>query len=168
MSAPKWILLAEDNANDADLAMRALKANHLEVEVVIARDGLEALDCLFGRAGFADRPAGQPALVLLDLKMPKVDGLDVLRAIKTNFRLKVIPVVMFTSSREQSDVAVCYQTGANAYVVKPLNFRELAIALKNVGTFWMMLNELPPPDAFAGEPVFTRTATHLAGATEGH
>jgi CheY-like chemotaxis protein len=142
MTASKWILLAEDNPRDADLAMRALAVD--EAEVIVARDGAEVLDCLHRRGEFRDREAGQPVVVLLDLKMPKVDGLEVLRQIKADTVLKPIPVVVFTSSREESDLVRCYQLGANAYVVKPVGFQEFATALKEVRAFWMGINEPPP------------------------
>jgi CheY-like chemotaxis protein len=163
MNTSRWILIAEDNANDADLALRALKLNHQSLEAVIVRDGREALDCLLHKGEFAQRSTGQPAFVLLDLKMPKMDGFAVLQEIKSNSQLKVIPVVIFTSSREQKDIASCYDTGANAYVVKPLNFREFAATLKSIDSFWMVLNE-PPPEVMTSEMQVTQTATPLARA----
>jgi CheY-like chemotaxis protein len=159
MNAPKWILLAEDNPNDADLTLRALRANQVVSEVIVARDGSEALDCLYHRGEFSHCQTHWPALILLDLKMPKVDGLAVLREIKKDVRLKSIPVVMFTSSREVSDILVSYQTGANAYVVKPLGFREFADALKNIGAFWTTLNELPSEESCTASLPITCTAT---------
>lgn len=144
MSEYKWILLAEDNAIDADLALRTMEVNEAKEEVVLASDGAEALDCLYRRGAYEARDSGDPALVLLDLKMPKVDGLEVLRQIKADLRLKQIPVVIFSSSREEADLARCYQLGANAYVVKPLVFREYRTILQQVRTFWMTINELPP------------------------
>ena len=163
MNTPKWILIAEDNANDADLALRALKLNHQDLEVIVVRDGREALDCLLHEGRFQKCATGQPALVLLDLKMPRMDGFAVLREIKSNAQLKVIPVVIFTSSREQRDISVCYDTGANAYVVKPLNFREFTDTLKSIGSFWTVLNEVPPDRAFTATSI-TQTATGLAKA----
>jgi CheY-like chemotaxis protein len=145
MTKPKWILLAEDNVIDAELALRALKAEDAD-EVVLAADGSEALDCLFCRGSYENREAGHPALILLDLKMPKVDGLDVLRHVKGDSRLRQIPVVMFTSSREESDLIRCYELGANAYLVKPLAFADYRTVLQQVRAFWLALNELPAGD----------------------
>ena len=140
----KNILLAEDNANDIELTLAALRANRLANEVVIARDGAEALDYLHRRERFAGREPGNPALVLLDLKMPKVDGLDVLRHVKSDSNLKTIPVVVLTSSREEQDVVRSYDLGVNAYVVKPVDFHAFMDAVKLLGGFWAVLNELPP------------------------
>jgi CheY-like chemotaxis protein len=142
----KWILLAEDNENDADLSLRALTLAEPPGDLILAHDGAEVLDCLYRRGGFEARVENPPALVLLDLKMPKVDGLEVLRHIKADARLKKIPVVVFTSSREQTDLARSYELGANAYVVKPVDFQEFVDALKEVRTFWLLINE-PPPNA---------------------
>jgi CheY-like chemotaxis protein len=147
MTRRKWILLAEDNANDAYLTMRALSLNESPSEVVLAGDGAEVLDCLYRRGAFQSRDDDSPTVVLLDLKMPKVNGLEVLRQIKTDAGLKKIPVVVFTSSREQADLAQSYQLGANAYVVKPLGFQEFVSALKDVKKFWLVTNEPPPPDS---------------------
>jgi CheY-like chemotaxis protein len=150
MMRPRWILLAEDNAIDAELALRALRAEDMS-EVVLANDGSEALDCLLHRGPYEAREAGHPALVLLDLKMPKVDGLDVLRQMKSHARLRQIPVVMFTSSREESDLVRCYELGANAYLVKPLAFADYRAVLQHVREFWLALNELPegdPPEVY--------------------
>jgi CheY-like chemotaxis protein len=144
MIVQKWILLAEDNVNDADLAKRALGASPSAEDLLVARDGSEALDCLYHRGLFQTRKAGPPTVVLLDLKMPKVDGFEVLRQIKTDARLKNIPVVVFTSSREETDVARSYELGANAYVVKPVDFQKFVAALKEVRLFWMVINEPPP------------------------
>jgi len=140
----KNILLAEDNSNDIELTLEALRANRLANKVVIARDGSEALDYLCRRASFAGREPGNPALVLLDLKMPKVDGLEVLRRVKSDPSLKTIPVVVLTSSREEQDVVRSYDLGVNAYVVKPVDFHAFIDAVKLLGGFWAVLNELPP------------------------
>lgn len=137
------ILLAEDSMQDAELALEALAENHVSNLVDHVRDGAEALDYLLCRGAYADRTTGNPGVVLLDLKMPKVDGLEVLREIKVNARLKMIPVVMMTSSREEQDVVHSYELGVNAYVVKPVGFSEFAEAVKQVGVFWAMLNEPP-------------------------
>src|ERR1051325_9327051 len=124
MTELKRIVLAEDNPNDVELTLTALSEINLANEVVVVRDGAEALDYLFQRNAYADRPPGNPAVLLLDLKMPKVDGLDVLRAIKADDALKTIPVVMLTSSREEQDLVRTYELGVNAYVVKPVDFRS--------------------------------------------
>jgi CheY-like chemotaxis protein len=145
MRTNKWILLVEDNANDADLVQRALTANDSTTKVVLATDGSAALDCLHRRGAFASRDGGPPALMLLDLKMPKVDGIDVLRQVKKDDLLKTIPIVVLTSSREEQDVTRSYQLGANAYVVKPVEFRQFVATLQGLSSFWMTLNE-PPPD----------------------
>lgn len=144
MKEPTWILLAEDDPNDADLAIRALAAAQPPSEIVRAADGAEAMDCLYRRGRFRTRPADPPAVVLLDLKMPKVDGIEALRQMKSDARLKSIPVVMFTSSREEADVIRSYALGANAYVVKPVDYKEFVAALREVSVFWTLFNEPPP------------------------
>jgi two-component system response regulator len=144
MNSFKRILLVEDSARDAEMALDALEAHQLANEVVHVRDGAEALDYLYRRDEFADRLNGQPALVLLDLKMPKVDGREVLRQIKSDPMLKMIPVVVMTSSREEQDLLNSYQLGVNAYVVKPVKFHDFVDAVKKVGGFWAVLNEAPP------------------------
>jgi CheY-like chemotaxis protein len=144
MTSLKRILLVDDSPQDTELTLDALSSNHLANEVVSLRDGVEALDYLHRRGAYADRPEGNPALILLDLKMPRVDGIEVLRQIWSDARLKLIPVVVMTSSREQHDLLDSYQLGANAYVVKPVNFHEFVNAVKQVGGFWAMLNEPPP------------------------
>jgi CheY-like chemotaxis protein len=140
----KRLLLVEDSPRDAELILDALAFQHLANEVVHLRDGAEALDYLFRRGKFADRSDGEPALMLLDLKMPKVDGMEVLRQIKADRALRVVPVVMMTSSREEQDLLRSYQLGVNAYVVKPLKFSDFIDAVKQVGAFWAILNESPP------------------------
>jgi len=144
----KRILLAEDNANDLELTLAALQQHNLANEIVAVRDGAEVLDYLYRRGGFAGRTDGLPALVLLDLKMPRVDGLEVLKTIKADPRLRMIPVVMLTSSREESDLVRSYKLGVNAYVVKPVDFSEFMDAVRQIGAFWAVVNELPP----AAEP----------------
>lgn len=144
MNSLKRILLVEDSPRDTELALDALEQYRLANEVVALRDGAEALDYLYRRGQFAGRMDGQPAVVLLDLKMPKVDGMEVLRQMKSDPKLKMIPVVVMTSSREEQDLLNSYQLGVNAYVVKPLNFHEFTDAVKQVGAFWAVLNEPPP------------------------
>jgi two-component system, response regulator len=140
----KRILLVEDSPADAELAMRGLAEYHLANEVLHVRDGVEALDYLYRRGAFADRPPGHPALVLLALKMPRLDGTEVLRALKADPDTQMIPVVVMTSSREEGDLHRTYALGANAYVVKPVKFHEFVDAVKQVGSFWAVLNEPPP------------------------
>jgi CheY-like chemotaxis protein len=144
MNALKSILLAEDNVEDVELTLQALSGHNLANEVVVARDGAEALDYLYGRGAFATRPPGNPAVILLDLKMPKVDGLEVLKQVKADEKLKMIPVVILTSSREEPDLARSYRLGVNAYVVKPVNFQEFIEAIRQLGVFWALVNEPPP------------------------
>ena len=138
------ILLAEDSANDTELILASMKGHHLANQVVVVRNGAEALDYLYRRGAFAGRPAEHPILVLLDLKMPKVDGLDVLRQVKSDPALKLIPVVILTSSAEESDLVRSYDLGANAYVVKPIAFDEFIEAIKHLGVFWLLINRPPP------------------------
>jgi len=140
----KRILLAEDNANDVELTLAALRANRLANEVIVVRDGAEALDYLHRRGAYVDRPPAPPALMLLDLKMPKVDGLEVLRLVKNDPELRTLPVVVLTSSREEQDLVRSYDLGVNAYVVKPVDFTAFMDAVKLLGGFWALLNELPP------------------------
>ena len=143
----KRILLVDDSPLDREMALDALHQHHLANDVVALRDGVEALDYLFRRGEFASRSDSDPAVILLDLKMPRVDGLEVLREIKQHPRLKMIPVVIMTSSREDKDLINSYQLGVNAYVVKPLQFSEFIEAIRLLGSFWAVLNELPPPDS---------------------
>ncbi len=144
MTATKPILLAEDNPRDAELALAAMEAEHISDKVVLCRDGAEVLDYLYCRGQFKARPRGNPAVVFLDLKMPKVNGLEVLRTIKADVKLRPIPVVMLTSSREERDLTESYALGANAYVVKPVEFNKFLSAVKELGTFWGVINEPPP------------------------
>ena len=141
----KRILLAEDNLDDIELTLRVLAEYHLANKVDVVRDGAEALDYLFRRGRFADRPSGNPALLVLDNKMPLVDGLEVVRQIKTDDRLKTIPVVMLTSSHEQGDLFKSYELGVNAYVIKPVKFYDFVNAVREIGAFWGIVNEPPPP-----------------------
>ncbi len=144
MKALKSILLVEDNVEDVELTLAALEQHKLANEVVVARDGAEALDYLFRRGKYAGLPEGNPALVLLDIKMPKVDGLQVLRKIREDGKLKTTPVVMLTSSGEERDLVESYRLGVNAYVVKPVQFGAFIDAVKELGVFWAILNEPPP------------------------
>jgi CheY-like chemotaxis protein len=144
MARLKSILLAEDNPKDIELTLTALAEHNLANEVVVARDGEEALDYLLRRGRFRERPEDNPAVVLLDLKMPRVDGLEVLRRIKSDDGLKTIPVVMLTSSREERDLIESYRLGINAYVVKPVGFEQFVEAVRQIGVFWALLNERAP------------------------
>jgi len=146
----KRILLVDDSPRDTEMELNALAQYNLANEVVTLRDGVEALDYLYRRGPFADRVAGHPAVVLLDLKMPRVDGLEVLRQIKSDPQLKMIPVVVMTSSREEQDLATSYQLGVNAYIVKPVKFPEFVEAVKLVGAFWAVVNEPPPGSVSSG------------------
>jgi CheY-like chemotaxis protein len=138
------ILLVEDNPRDLELTLAALAKCQLANEIVVARDGAEALDYLNGRNAYADRQPGDPAVVLLDLKLPKVDGLEVLEQVKTNPMQRQIPVVMLTSSREERDLLRSYELGVNAFVVKPVDFNAFFEAIQDLGMFWAILNEPPP------------------------
>ena len=149
MHTLKRILLVDDSPRDTELALNALEAHNLANEVIALRDGAEALDYLYRRGEFAARTGGEPAVILLDLKMPRVDGMEVLREIKSDPALKLIPVVVMTSSREEQDLLNSYQLGVNAFVVKPVKFQEFVDAVKQVGAFWAVLNE-PPPRSFSG------------------
>lgn len=143
----KPILLVEDNPNDLELTLIALERSQLANEVIVARDGAEALDYLFARGEFAQRAQGNPAVILLDLKLPKVDGLEVLDQIRQSATLKSVPVVMLTSSKEEQDLLRSYELGVNAYVVKPVDFQEFVKAIGDLGIFWAVLNEPPPGSA---------------------
>ncbi len=150
MGERKRILLVEDNANDLELSMAAFQENGVANEVVTVRDGTEALDYLHRRGAHAQRGAGQPCVIVLDIKMPKLGGLEVLRAIRADEQLKSLPVVMLTSSREQGDLVRSYQLGVNAYVVKPVDFGQFSTAVRQLGMFWGEVNEPPPPSAGRG------------------
>jgi CheY-like chemotaxis protein len=144
MTELKRMLLAEDNEHDVELTLSALSEYRLANEVVVVRDGAEALDYLYRRGKYQQREEGNPVVVLLDLKMPKVDGLEVLRQIKQDDALRQIPVVMLTSSREESDLVESYRLGVNAYVVKPVEFSRFVQAVRELGVFWAVINEAPP------------------------
>jgi CheY-like chemotaxis protein len=138
------ILIVEDDIRDVELTLTALEEYNLANEVVVTRDGEEALDYLYCRGQFAARTCDNPAVLLLDLKLPKVDGLEVLKQIKSDEKLKIIPVVVLTSSKEEKDMVASYRLGVNAYVVKPVDFHEFVNAIKELGIFWAVINEPPP------------------------
>lgn len=140
----KPILLVEDNPKDLELTLVALGKSQLANEVVVVRDGAEALEYLRCQGAYSSRAAGNPAVVLLDLKLPKIDGLEVLSQIKSDPELRSVPVVMLTSSREEKDLLKSYRAGVNAYVVKPVDFRDFIDAIQELGVFWALLNEPPP------------------------
>jgi CheY-like chemotaxis protein len=142
---PKTILLVEDNPSDIELTKRALGKSHVANELVVAEDGQEALEYLFGERTSAGRDVSQlPALVLLDLKLPKVDGLEVLQRIRANQQTRRQPVVVLTSSKEEQDLAASYDLGVNSYIRKPIDFAQFAQAVQQLGLYWLVLNELPP------------------------
>jgi len=143
--AGKAILLVEDNADDVALTLRAFKRSHVMNTIAVARDGIEALDYLFGRDAHADRAgAPLPTLIILDLKLPKLDGLGVLKAIRADDRTRLLPVVILTSSKEEQDLISGYSLGANSYVRKPVDFAEFVEAVKVLGIYWLMMNQSPP------------------------
>ena len=138
------ILLVEDSEQDVELTLSALSQHHLANEVVVVRDGEQALDYLYARGSFAGRPGGNPVVVLLDIKLPKVDGLEVLQQLRATESLKRTPVVMLTSSREERDIVRSYNLGVNAYVVKPVEFQGFVEAIRELGLFWAVINQPPP------------------------
>jgi two-component system response regulator len=148
MSGNRPILLVEDNPDDEELTLRALRKNNVRNDVVVARDGVEALDFLFGRGEHAGRDlTNQPQVILLDLNLPRVDGLEVLKALRADERTRLLPVVVLTSSKEEEDILRSYALGANSYVRKPVDFLAFIEAVKALGMFWLLINELPPPRA---------------------
>lgn len=144
-AAKRTILLVEDDPKDAELTMRALRRNNIANEIVLVEDGAEAIDYLMATGRFADRDVtDQPAVVLLDLKLPKIDGLEVLARVRADPRTRRTPVVLLTSSREERDVVAAYDRGANSYVRKPIDFAELVEAVKGLGMYWLLINDPPP------------------------
>ena len=146
MTRLRTILLAEDSLADAEMAMDALREANLANPVVHVEDGVEALDFLYRRGAYADRPDEIPAVMLLDIKMPRLDGLDVLKQLRADDRYRTMPVVILSSSREESDLARSWDMGVNAYVVKPVDVDQFFLAVRTLGQFWGVLNELPSPD----------------------
>ena len=144
MSSLGRILMVEDDPKDVELTLTALEEYNLANEVVVAGDGEQALDYLYCRGAYQTRGGENPAVILLDLKLPKVDGLEVLKQIKSDEKLKLIPVVVLTSSKEEKDMVASYKLGVNAYVVKPVDFHEFVNAIKELGAFWAVINEPPP------------------------
>lgn len=151
MSKLGRILLVEDDSRDIELTLTALEEYNLVNEVVIARDGQEALDYLYARGPFAGREKGRPAVMLLDLKLPKINGLEVLQQVRSDAQLKLLPVVVLTSSHEEKDLVRSYELGVNAYVVKPVDFYAFVNAIKELGVFWAVINE-PPPGSMKRSP----------------
>ena len=138
------ILIVEDNQNDAELALRALKQNNIANKVLIINDGRQALDFIFARGEFADRKRiVRPKIILLDLKLPKIDGLEVLKEIKSNPETKIIPVIVLTSSKEENDIVQSYKLGVNSYIVKPVDFEKFVEAIRDLGIYWLLLNQQP-------------------------
>lgn len=140
----KTLLLVEDNRDDEELTLRALRRSNIANEVVVARDGVEALDYLFRRNAFADRPPGLPQLVLLDLKLPRLNGLEVLQQIRAEPSTRLLPVVVLTSSREDRDLVDSYSLGANSYIQKPVDFTQFQEAVRTLGLYWLVLNQAAP------------------------
>ena len=140
----RTILLAEDNPKDVELTLEALIEHNLANNVIVVRDGVETMEYLRREGKYKQRKPGNPAVLLLDIKMPRMDGIEVLRAIRNDNKLKMLPVVMLTSSREEQDLIKSYELGVNAYVVKPVDFKEFIEAVKQLGVFWAVINEVPP------------------------
>jgi CheY-like chemotaxis protein len=140
----KTILLVEDNPDDEALAIRALKRHHIGNQIVVARDGVETLDYLFGRGQYAGRDISvKPTVILLDLKLPRVDGLEVLRCLREDERTKLLPVVVLTTSSEEQDILTSYSLGCNSYIRKPVDFIQFSEAIRQLGMYWLLMNELP-------------------------
>ncbi len=143
MNLLKTILLAEDNPMDVELTLEALEEHNLANQVVVLKDGVEVVEYLEAKGRFANRSPESPAVLLLDIKMPRMDGIEVLRYIRQRPELNYLPIVMLTSSREEPDLKTCYELGVNAYVVKPVDFAEFVDAVRQIGVFWGLINELP-------------------------
>lgn len=142
---PKTILLVEDNPDDEALAIRALKRHHISNEIVVARDGVEALDYMFGTGIYAERDISiKPTVILLDLKLPRIDGLEVLRRLREDERTKLLPVVILTTSNEEQDMLNGYSLGCNSYIRKPVDFVQFSEAIRQLGMYWLLMNEPPP------------------------
>ena len=139
------ILLVEDDSKDVELTVMALEKHNLSNKIVVTRDGVEALDYIYKRGGYENAQHGTPVVILLDLKMPRMSGIEVIRHLKSDDRMSLIPIVVLTSSREDLDLLECYKLGVNAYVVKPVRFSEFVEAVENIGVFWALLNESPKP-----------------------
>jgi CheY-like chemotaxis protein len=144
MAKIRTILIAEDNPKDVELTLEAMADNNLANQVVVVKDGVEVLEYLRSEGAYKLRKAGNPAVILLDIKMPRMDGIEVLRIIRSDTALKKIPVVVLTSSSEEQDLITTYELGVNAYIVKPVDFKQFIDAVKQIGSFWAVLNELPP------------------------
>lgn len=144
MAKIRTILLAEDNPKDVELTLEAMAESNLANQVVVVKDGVEVLEYLRSQGAYKLRKPGNPAVILLDIKMPRMDGIEVLRIIRSDTALKKIPVVVLTSSSEEKDLLTTYELGVNAYVVKPVDFNQFMNAVKEIGVFWAILNELPP------------------------
>ncbi|GAA6623173.1 response regulator [Scytonema sp. NUACC26] len=141
----KTILLVEDNPDDEELTIRALKRNHIRNEIVVARDGVEALDYLFGMGSYTERDISvKPSVILLDLKLPRVDGIEVLRRLREDERTKLLPVVILTTSNEERDMLDSYSLGCNSYIRKPVDFLQFSEAIRQLGMYWLLINEPPP------------------------
>ncbi len=144
------VLLVDDNPSDVELTVHVLRHNGLANSIHVAEDGKEALDFIFGRGAHQGRPVtDRPSVILLDLKLPKVDGIEVLKAVRADERTKAIPVVLLTSSKEQKDVVEGYKSGTNAFIQKPVDFEQFQNAIKQIGLFWLVVNEPPPEEAFS-------------------
>ena len=149
MSEPIEILLVEDNPNDLELTLHALEKHNVANKIHVVRDGEEALDFLFCRGAFSHRTfESPPKVVLLDLKLPKIDGLEILRAVKSDPRTKAVPIVVMTSSKQQRDLVESYNCGVNSYIQKPINFTEFQEVIRQLGYYWLAINPSPPPSAF--------------------
>ena len=144
MEELKKILYAEDNPKDVELTIEALTDHNLANSIIVVRDGVEVMDYLQCKGKYKDRKPGNPAVLMLDIKMPRMDGLEVLRAVRSDAKLKMLPVVILSSSREEQDIIRSYELGVNAYVVKPVDFKDFIEAIKHIGVFWALINEVPP------------------------